>query len=158
MERASGTSDPRPTPSSDPQRLATELPPSLLVVARDADVRRFLQACLRRWYQIAETASGRGAEQHLTHCPPAALLAGRLTAGDEEALISALYGTESPPVLKLWSKRPPAGWTDEALRYPFTRADLQRAVDRLVYGEASGDGSEESSEPSGMQIRATTKP
>ena len=75
--------------------------------------------------------------QHLKHCPPQGLVIGQVTVRGNEALGLALRDAESPPVLKLWAKRVPAEWTDRALRHPFLRADLLRAVGRLV---RMGDG------------------
>lgn len=158
MERVPGMTDRPPSPSNDPQRLTEEVSPSLLIVGRDADTRQFLRAGLRRWYQIAEADAGKPVVQHLTHCPPEALIASRMTAGDQEALLSALHERKAPPVLKLWARRPPAGWADETLRHPFTRADLQRAVDRLVYGEDADDEGDERSEPSDVRIQANPEP
>lgn len=108
-------------------------PPSLLVVERASDLRSILRASLRDHYQIAEVSSGDGAAQHLEHCPPQGLIVGRITARGDETLGAMLRGVEAPPVLKLWVKRPPAEWADRALRHPFLRSDLLRAVDRLLH-------------------------
>jgi len=140
--------------ASIPHRPAPGLPPSLLVVGQHADLRRFLRASLQKWYRVVEAPDGNKGAQHLTHCPPQGLIAGRMTTGGKEALIAALRDGEAPPVLKLWSTSPPAGWADEALRHPFTRTDLLRAVDRLVHG-GGRDGARMPS-LSDVRIRAST--
>lgn len=121
--------------ATDPRRLVAQSPPSLLIVERDPDLREFLRVSLQKWYQIAAVSDGTGAVEHLEHCPPRGLIVGQMTAPGEEALVSALRNADAPPVLRLWSVCPPTGWADEALRHPFMRIDLLRAVDRLVHAE-----------------------
>lgn len=116
------------------QQIDREVRPSLLVAGGDADLRLFLRGSLRRWYQVAEVPTGDQVISHLTHCPPKALIAGPLRTGRSEEIISALCTPEAPPVLRLWAVDPPGGG-DETLRYPFTRAELLRAVTRMVGDE-----------------------
>lgn len=125
--------------ASTPSRFASQSPPSLLIVTRAADLEAFLRGSLERWYQIAVATDGVEAAQHLEHCPPQALIVGELTARGEEALVSALEEDGAPPALKLWSKEPPAAWASQALRHPFMRVDLLRAVDRLMHARARSE-------------------
>jgi hypothetical protein len=127
---------------------------SLLIVGAGLDLRLFLRGSLQRWYQLAEAATADAAVEHLSHCPPKGLIAGRLTTEDKEALISALGEGDGPSVLKLWSTSPPAGWADEALRHPFTRADLLRAVHRLLHREGSESGGDDRLGPANVRLEA----
>lgn len=142
-------------PASAPHRPTPGLSPSLLVVGQSADLRRFLRASLQTGYRIVEAPDGHEGAQHLAHCPPQGLIVGRMTTDGKETLIAALRSGEVPPVLKLWSTSPPAGWADQVLRHPFTRVDLLRAVDRLVHGEGR-DGTRMPA-LSDLQIRANTR-
>ncbi|MFB6230229.1 MAG: hypothetical protein ABEL04_03645 [Salinibacter sp.] len=99
---------------------------------RTPDLQSFLRTSLQRAYQVAVVSDGSSAVQHLKHCPPQGLVIGQVTAQGNETLRLALQDAKSPPVLKLRERRFPAEWADRALRHPFLRADLLRAVDRLV--------------------------
>lgn len=124
------------------QPLDRESRPSVLITGGDATLRLFLRGSLRQWYQVAEAPTGDQVMSHLAHCPPQGLIAGPLRGGEE--VVSALRTPEAPPVLKLWTVDPPAGW-DKTLRYPFTRGDLLRAVGRMLGEEknrATGDAPE----------------
>lgn len=139
--------------ASQPRRLVAQSPPSILVVERDPDLRAFLHVSLKRWYQIADVTDGVEAAEHLEHCPPRGLIVGQLTSHGEEALVSALQDMDpSPPVLKMWSVCPPAGWADESLRHPFMRIDLLRAVDRLMHAERPEGPDDEGSPPSESDV------
>lgn len=143
------SSDPRA-----PRRLDAAACSSLLIVGADMDLRLFLRGSLQRWFRLAEAATGEAAVEHLTHCPPRGLIAARLTTGDKEALISALSEADGPPVLKLWSTCPPAGWADETLRHPFTRANLLRAVNRLVYSDEPDAEQDDRPRPTNVRLEA----
>lgn len=132
--------------ASEPRRLVAQSPPSLLIVEQDPDLREFLHVSLQRWYQVAEVSDGTEAAEHLEHCPPRGLIVGQMTSRGEEALVSVLQDVDAPPVLRLWTVCPPAGWADEALRHPFMRVDLLRAVDRLVHAERREKESDEESD------------
>jgi hypothetical protein len=140
--------------SRAPRRLDAATCPSLLIVGGDVDLRLFLRGSLQRWYQLAEAPTADAAVEHLTHCPPQGLIAGRVGAGGKEAIISALREADRPPVLKLWTTCPPPGWADEALRHPFTRADLLRAVGRLVYSDETDSGSGDRPESADVRLEA----
>ncbi|MFB6271635.1 MAG: hypothetical protein ABEL51_01950 [Salinibacter sp.] len=137
------------------RRLTAESPPSLLLVGRDAELRFFLRTSLQRWYQIAEAADADEMRPHLAHCPPRGLIAGRMGREDKEALITALHDADAPPVLKLWTTSPPSGWAEAALRYPFTRAALLRAVDQLIDG-AEEDGEADDDPPGVNEVQLQT--
>lgn len=123
--------------ASRPRRLVAQSPPSVLIVEQEPDLREFLRVSLQRWYQVAVASDGAEAVQHLEHCPPRGLVVGQITAQGEEELLAALQkGEQAVPILKLWSRHPPAGWADLALRHPFMRIDLLRAMDRLIHTEA----------------------
>lgn len=127
MERTETVRAPTPT------RFVSQSPPSLLIVAKAADLQAFLRGCLDRWYQVAVATDGAEAAQHLQHCPPQGLIVGELKPRGEDVLVAALQDADAPGTLKLWTTRPPAGWADMALRHPFMRVDLLRAVDQLVH-------------------------
>jgi hypothetical protein len=146
--------DDRSSDSRAPRRLAADERSSLLIVGGDADLRLFLQGSLQRWYQLAQAATGDAAVEHLAHCPPQGLIAGRLATGDKERLISALCEADGPPVLKLWRTRPPSGWADRTLRHPFTRAALLRAVDRLVYSDELDAERDDRPRPTNVRLEA----
>lgn len=117
--------------------------PSVLVVDQRADHRRFLRSSLRRRCRVVTAASCEEGAVHLRHGPPRGLVLGRLPEGEgREAFRAALRRTGAPATLKLWATRPPSDAIDVALRHPFTRADLIRAVDRLLRADAakSDDG------------------
>jgi len=139
------------------QRLAASPPASLLLVGGDEDLRLFLRASLQRWYQLAEAPTGEAAVPHLAHCPPQGLIVGALTGEDEAVLRAECEGANGPPVLKLWSTSPPAGWVDHGLRHPFTRADLLRASDRLVCGDAPGHEGNEQPELFDVRLEACSE-
>lgn len=144
--------------ASKPRRLVAQSPPSILIVEKDPDLRAFLRASLQRWYQVAEVSDGAEAVQHLEHCPPRALIVGRVTPEGEEALVSTLGEGNAPSVLRLWSRCPPAGWADRALRHPFMRIDLLQVVDRLVHAaeeQAGSDGVD--ADLNGVEIEADTE-
>lgn len=130
MERTETVRAPTPT------RFVSQSPPSLLIVAKAADLQAFLRGCLERWYQVAVATDGAEAAQHLEHCPPQGLIVGELEPHGEEVLVAALQDDDAPDTLKLWTTRPPAGWAHMALRHPFMRVDLLRAVDQLVHSRA----------------------
>lgn len=125
--------------------------PSLLVVGQGAALRHMLQAHLQRQYQVAEAVGGGEAAQHLAHCPPQGLIVGRITTDGKEALAAALHQEEAPPVLKLWSATSPPRWADGALRHPFRRADLLRAVARLVH-EKTWEGGRHVPDSDGLRL------
>ena len=139
------------------QRLAASSPASLLLVGGDEDLRLFLRASLQRGYQLADAPTGEAAVEHLAHCPPQGLIVGALTSEDESRLRAECEGANGPPVLKLWSTSPPPGWVDRGLRHPFTRADLLRATDRMVGGDAPGHEGNEPPEPSDVRLEARSE-
>lgn len=117
--------------------------PSVLVVDQCADHRRFLRSSLRRRCRVVAAATREEGAAHLRHSPPRGLVLGRLPEGEgREAFRAVLHRTGAPATLKLWATRPPSDAIDVALRHPFTRADLIRAVDRLLRDDAtkSDDG------------------
>lgn len=136
------------------RRLPVGSSPSLLVVARGTDLRQFLRASLQLGYQVAEAVGGNEAAQHLAHCPPQGLIVGHMTSDGTEALGAALHGNDRPPVLKLWATTPPPRWADRALRHPFRRSDLLRAVARLMHESAWKEGRRVPDSTEGLRFRA----
>ena len=120
----------------------TEARPRVLVVDRSMDRRLFLRASLQDRCRVVLAPTGMDGAAHLRHCPPRALVIGGVAGRTEhDALRAELQRSEGPATLKLWATRPSPKWPDATLRHPFTRADLIRAVDRVLCGDATkGDG------------------
>ncbi len=75
---------------------------------------------------------------HLRRHSPRALVVGGVPGRAAwDALRGKLHGPEAPATLTLWATHPLPEWSDAALRHPFTRADLVRAVDHLLPGGTS---------------------
>lgn len=102
----------------------------------------FLRAGLQKGYGVVTKDGGEEGARCLTPGTPQGLVVGQMSRDGEEILAAALRDTKAPPVLKLWAAAPPPDWADRALRHPFTRADLLRAVGRLVHGEGRDGASE----------------
>jgi CheY-like chemotaxis protein len=112
--------------------------PTVLVVDRNADRRLFLRTSLRERCRVATASTGDEGAAHLRHCPPQAVILGGVPDDkDRAALRAGLCGPEAPATLSLWTREPPTGWADAALRHPFTRETLIQTVDRLLRGERS---------------------
>lgn len=115
-----------------------EVRPYVLVVDRSSDRRLFLRTSLRRRCRVMATAStGKEGIARLRRCSPCGVVLGGLSEEDRDAFRTVFSAGGRPAVLKLWATRPPSGWVDAALRHPFTRADLIRAVDQLLSGETT---------------------
>jgi hypothetical protein len=120
----------------------------VLVVDRSADRRLFLRTSLRERCRIATASTGDEGAAHLHHCPPQALIVGEIPGGEDRAALRAgLCGPEAPATLSLWTREPPSGWADAALRHPFTRETLIQTVDRLLWGERSEEDKVEAADP-----------
>lgn len=114
--------------------------PLVLIVDRSEDHRLFLQTSLRERCRTAMASTGAEGARHLRRRSPRLLVVGDRPGGAaREALRAELRGPEAPATLTLWVTHPPPEWADAALRHPFTRADLVRAVDHLLSGGALPD-------------------
>ncbi|WP_263834846.1 hypothetical protein [Salinibacter sp.] len=123
-------------PLADPSDLQTR--PLVLVVDRSPDRRLFLQTSLGGRCRVATASTGREGAMHLRRHSPRALVAGRASGrAAREVLPAVLQGPEAPATLTLWATQPSPEWADAALRHPFTRADLLRAVAHLLSGGTS---------------------
>lgn len=135
-------------------RSGPKSPPSLLVVGKSVDLRLFLRAGLQKGYRIVTKGEGEEGARCLTHGTPQGLVVGQISGKGEQALAAALRDAKAPPVLKLWATALPPDWADRALRHPFTRADLLRAVGRLVHGKGRNRASERTPAPGDARIEA----
>jgi len=106
--------------------------PSLLVVEDIPDIRAFLRATLRKSYQVFEASTPTEVDRHLGRASPEGLVIGSSTAPDAPVLDPVHQEEDAPPILKLWTVDPPGEWASAALRHPFLRVDLLRAVDELL--------------------------